>query len=256
MKHLKSVVLLSALGLVSMGFVHPFGNPRVAAEKGRGPLLEGAQMPAEAKKVLLTKCADCHSNETRWPIYARIAPGSWLIERDVMEGRKHMNLSNWGELTPERREVLQAKILQEARSGAMPLPQYRLLHWDAKLTSADLLSLSALGKDGGAVETRAGGTGDAERGRAVFNKRCTGCHAIDANREGPELRGVFGRKAGSLPGFNYSASLKASGFTWNEDSLDKWLSDTDAMVPGSDMSFRVVKATERLDLIAYLKQTK
>jgi len=255
-KNLKAVIVLSALALVSMAFVHPFGNPRVAAEKGRAPLLLGDQLPVGAKKVLLTKCADCHSNETRWPIYARIPPGSWLIERDVMEGRRHMNLSTWAELTPERREVLQSKILHEAKSGDMPPLQYRMLHWDAKLSNADLQSLSALGKEEGSAEARAGGSGDAERGRAVFNKRCTGCHAIDANREGPKLRGVFGRKAGSLPDFNYSVSLKASGFTWNEDSLDKWLSDTDAMVPGSDMEFRVVKATERLDLIAYLKQTK
>ena len=256
MKNLKAVITLSALALVSMAFVHPFGNPRVAAEKGRAPLLQKAQMPVDAKKVLLAKCVDCHSNETRWPIYARIPPGSWLIERDVMEGRKHMNLSTWDELTPERREVLQSKILHEAKSGEMPPLQYRMVHWDAKLSNADLLSLSALGNGEGLVEASAGGLGDAERGKAVFNKRCTGCHAIDANREGPRLRGVFGRKAGSLPGFDYSAQLKASGITWNENSLDKWLSDTDAMVPGSNMEFRVVKATERLDLITYLKQTK
>jgi cytochrome c len=255
-RNLKAAIILSALALGSAVFVHPFGNPRVAANKGRDPLPQGPQLPAGAKKVLLTKCADCHSNETRWPIYARIPPGSWLIERDVMEGRRHMNLSTWTELTPERREVLQSKILHEAKSGDMPPLQYRMLHWDAKLSTADLQSLSALGKDEGSAEARAGGLGDAERGKAVFNKRCTGCHAIDANREGPKLRGVFGRKAGSLPGFSYSAALKALGITWNEDSLDKWLSDTDAMAPGSDMEFRVVKATERLDLIAYLKQTK
>lgn len=256
MKNLKTVILLSILALVSTAFVHPFGNPRVATGKDRDPLLQAAQLPVDAKKVLLTKCADCHSNETRWPIYARIPPGSWLIERDVMDGRQHMNLSTWAKLTPERRQVLQAKILQEAKSGDMPPLQYRLLHWNAKLSNADLQSLSTLGREEGSSEARIGGSGDAEHGRIVFNKRCTGCHAIDANREGPQLRGVFGRKAGTLPGFNYSAALKASGITWNEDSLDKWLSDTDATVPGSDMEFRVVKATERLDLIAFLKQTR
>jgi cytochrome c len=100
------------------------------------------------------------------------------------------------------------------------------------------------------------GIGDAERGKAVFNKRCSSCHAMDANREGPNLRGVFGRKAGKMPGFTYSAALKASGITWNQDSLEDWLSDTDAMIPKNGMGFRVVKAAERSDLIAYLKQTK
>lgn len=256
MKNLQAVIILSTLALVSAAFVQPFGNPRVAAIRGRDSLLQGAQLPVDAKKVLLTKCADCHSNETRWPVYARIPPVSWLIERDVMKGRMHMNLSTWADLKPKRRQVLQSKILQEANSGDMPPLQYRLLHWGAKLSDADLRSLSTLGKEGGLAEARAGGSGDGERGKIVFNKRCTGCHAIDANREGPELRGVFGRKAGTLPGFNYSTALKASAITWNEDSLDKWLSDTDAAVPGSDMEFRVVKAIERLDLIAYLKQAK
>lgn len=256
MRSLQVVIIFSVIALGSMAFVHPFGKPRVAVSKGRDSLLQGAQMPVEAKNVLLTKCADCHSNETRWPVYARIPPGSWLIERDIMEGRRHMNLSAWAELTPERRQVLQSKILQEAKSGEMPPLQYRLLHWDAKLSNADLRSLSTLGKAEGSAEARAAGSGDAARGKIDFNKRCIGCHAIDASREGPKLRGAFGRKAGTLPGYNYSAALKASAITWNEDSLDRWLSDTDAAVPGSNMEFRVVKATERLDLIAYLKQTQ
>jgi cytochrome c len=248
--------VLTTVSLVGAAFVHPFGNPRVEPREGLDTLLKSDHMPADAKKVLVTKCADCHSNETRWPVYARIPPGSWLIERDIMQGRAHMNLSTWSALTPERREVLQAKILQEARSGDMPPVQYRMLHWDAKLSTADLQGLSTLGKEGGSAEARVDGSGDAVRGKAVFDKRCTGCHAMDANREGPKLQGVFGRKAGGLADFNYSATLKGSGITWNENSLDKWLSDTDAMVPGSNMEFRVVKATERLDLVAYLKQAK
>jgi cytochrome c len=96
--------------------------------------------------------------------------------------------------------------------------------------------------------------GDAERGKFVFERRCTGCHAMDANREGPQLQGVYGRKAGSLAGFQYSASLKNSGLTWNPETLDRWLTDPDAMVQGSDMSFATPKAQDRSDLIAYLQQ--
>jgi cytochrome c len=76
--------------------------------------------------------------------------------------------------------------------------------------------------------------------------------AVD--REGPRLAGVYGRRAGSITEFTYSAGLKNSGVTWNDATLEKWLSDPDLMVPDNNMSFSVSKAKERRDLIAYLKQ--
>jgi len=234
--------------------VHPFGDPRAESAKGLGTLLQGAKMPADARAVLVTKCADCHSNETRWPVYARIAPGSWLIERDIVEARKKMDLSRWEQMPVETQQVWAAKIVQEAKSGDMPPLQYRLLHWDAKLSNADVQTLSMLGKSAGGSEATLAGDGDAVRGKAVFEKRCTGCHAMEVDREGPRLKGVFGRKAGSVPGFTYSAGLKSSGVTWNDATLEKWLSDPDLMVRDNNMSIAVPKAEERRDLIAYLKQ--
>jgi cytochrome c len=247
---------LTVAAVVGLGFVHPFGNPRVEPAEGLGALLQGATMPADAKAVLVTKCADCHSSETRWPVYARIAPGSWLIERDIVEARKKMDLSRWEQMPVETQEVWGAKIVQEAKSGDMPPPQYRLLHWDAKLSKADVQTLSMLGKSAGGNEATLGGAGDAARGKAAFEKRCTGCHAMEADREGPRLAGVFGRKAGGVSGFTYSAGLKSSGLTWTEATLEKWLSDPDMVVPDNNMSFSVPKAEERRDLIAYLKQQK
>jgi cytochrome c len=147
-----------------------------------------------------------------------------------------------------------AKIVQEARSGDMPPLQYLALHWDAKLSKADVKALSGLGKSVGETESDLTGVGDVARGKVAFEKRCIGCHAVDADREGPRLAGVFGRKAGSVPGFTYSAGLKKLGLTWNDTTLEKWLADPDAMVPDNNMSFGVVKAEERRDLIAYLKQ--
>jgi cytochrome c len=132
--------------------------------------------------------------------------------------------------------------------------QYRLLHWDAKLSQRDVQALSTLIKSAGASEPGSAGEGDAVHGKAVFEKRCTGCHAMDADREGPRLAGVYGRKAGSVAGFNYSAGLKSSGITWDDATLEKWLSDPDMVVKDNNMSFSVPKAEERRDLIAYLKQ--
>ncbi len=247
---------ITVAAVVSLGYVHPFGNPRVEPAEGLGTLLQGANMPANAKAVLVQKCADCHSNETRWPAYARIAPGSWLIERDIVEARKKMDLSRWEQMPLETQEVLAAKIVQEAKSGDMPPLQYRLLHWDAKLSKGDVETLSMLSKSAGGSEAALAGDGDAVHGKAVFEKRCTGCHAMDADREGPRLAGVFGRRAGSVPGFTYSAGLKSSGLTWTDATLEKWLSDPDMVVKDNNMSFSVPKADERRDLIAYLKQRR
>jgi len=237
-----------------LGSLHPFGDPRVEPAKGLDTLLQGAKMPAEAKAVLVSKCADCHSSETRWPMYARIAPGSWLIESDIVEARKKMDLSRWEQMPANQQDVLTAKIFQEAKSGDMPPLQYRLLHWDAKLSKADVQTLSMLGKSGGGSEATLAGDGDAVRGQAVFKKRCIGCHALEADREGPRLAGVYGRKAGGVAGFTYSTGLKNLGVTWNDATLEKWLSDPDLMVKDNNMSFSVPKAEERRDLIAYLKR--
>ena len=105
-----------------------------------------------------------------------------------------------------------------------------------------------------ATQTAPEQPGDAARGKLVFERRCTGCHALDANREGPQLRTVFGRKAGSVADFKYSASVARLGLTWNPETLDRWLMDPDAMAPGNDMSFATPKAADRRDLIAYLQQ--
>ena len=93
----------------------------------------------------------------------------------------------------------------------------------------------------------------AARGREVFEKRCTGCHALDGARVGPPLRGVFGRRAAAEPGFPYSDALKKAQFTWDEARLDRWLADPDSLIPGNDMSFRLDNAAERSAIIAYLK---
>lgn len=92
-------------------------------------------------------------------------------------------------------------------------------------------------------------------GQDVFEKRCGGCHALDQEREGPRLRGVYGRMAAAVESFDgYSDALKKSKIIWDESSLDKWLTDTEQLVPNNNMAFRVPNADERRAIIAYLKQ--
>jgi cytochrome c len=95
--------------------------------------------------------------------------------------------------------------------------------------------------------------GDAARGQQLYESRCVACHSPDANRVGPMHRGVFGRKAGSLPGYAYSKALEGADFVWNDETLDKWLANPQAFVPGQKMNFKVPKPEDRADLIAYLK---
>ena len=100
--------------------------------------------------------------------------------------------------------------------------------------------------------------GDAAAGEKVFKAHlCFACHRFEAgkNGAGPSLHGVFGRKAGSLASFvRYSPALKRSGITWDERTLDAWIRDPQALVPGNYMSFRgLPDSKSRAELIAYLE---
>jgi cytochrome c len=92
-------------------------------------------------------------------------------------------------------------------------------------------------------------------GRVAFQKRCTGCHALDHEKVGPRLAGVLGRKAGSVPMFPYSDGLKGSNIVWNERLIDQWLTDPESLVPDNDMGFRLNSPDERTAIIAFLKET-
>src|ERR1700731_2398100 len=114
------------------------------------------------------------------------------------------------------------------------------------------LAVLALVASSAVLPFEAGAQGG-QNGQALFEKRCTGCHALDADHEGPRLRGVVGRAAGTVKTFQYSEALKNAKYTWDEAKLDKWLTDTESVVPENDMSFRVPKQEERAAIISYLK---
>ncbi len=99
-------------------------------------------------------------------------------------------------------------------------------------------------------------TGDLENGQRKF-ALCRSCHTITPggpNLTGPNLYGVFGRKAGGLDGYTYSEALKKAGFVWEAAHLDAWLADPRGYMPGTKMTFLGIKeAQDRVDLIAYLK---
>jgi cytochrome c len=97
---------------------------------------------------------------------------------------------------------------------------------------------------------------DAARGKQLYESRCVGCHSIDENRAGPAHKGVFGRKAGSAKGFDYSLALKSSNLIWNERTLDRWLADPESTIAGQKMGFTVPELMDRADIIEYLRIAK
>ena len=116
------VVAILAIQFVPYGRDHV--NPPVHAE----PAWDSPETRALAKRA----CFDCHSNETEWPTYSKLAPVSWLLQADVAGGRAVLNFSEWDRWQEEAKEAA-----DEVLEGEMPLRMYQLMHAHARLTAAD-----------------------------------------------------------------------------------------------------------------------
>ena len=99
---------------------------------------------------------------------------------------------------------------------------------------------------------------DAARGETRFRALCGTCHAVDPSQKkmAAHLKGIVGRKAASVEGANYSAALKASGWTWDKAKLEAYLADPRKALPGTTMMIGVSNAADRADIIAYLETLK
>jgi len=126
------LAVMAPVILVVLSFVHPWGNLR---SESPGVAIESSSKETQA--LLSQKCGDCHSSNTHWPFYSRIAPASWLVEHDVKEGRAHLNFSRWEQYSLDERIDLLSKISSQLRQGKMPLKQYLLLHPEARLTDSE-----------------------------------------------------------------------------------------------------------------------
>jgi len=128
--------LLVSLALVGLIQLVPVSrsNPPVTADQAAPPAVQ---------EVLRRACYDCHSNETVWPWYSRVAPVSWLLAHDVSEGRDALNFSKTGALLPKVLTDLKAEIWQEVSAGEMPPKTYLLTHSHARLSDADREVLGA-----------------------------------------------------------------------------------------------------------------
>lgn len=143
--------LLLAIQLVPYGWNH--SNPAVVAEpKWDTP---------RTRELFFRACADCHSNATKWPLYSRVAPVSWLVYNDVQEGRSKLNVSEWNRPQKDAHEAS-----EELQKGAMPLPIYLPLHPEARLSAGEKAELVA-----GLAATLGGERAGAPGGQAEVEDR-------------------------------------------------------------------------------------
>lgn len=131
---IKKIVWVSILGSILLIQFIPTGRPEVV-DKNENDLLANNTVPDSVALLLKQACYDCHSNQTFYPWYAYVAPVSWLVVRDVKEGRKHLNLSDWESLSKKDKAEHLSDINDEVSMGSMPLVIYPIMHPEARLTA-------------------------------------------------------------------------------------------------------------------------
>jgi hypothetical protein len=130
---LKKILIVIGVILIGIQFI-PVNrsNPTVTQE---------IDAPANVLSILKTSCYDCHSNETEWPWYSKVAPVSFLVAADVRNGRKRVNFSEWDKYDEKKKEKKLEHIIEMVEEGEMPLPNYLIMHSNAKLDSSKIKAL-------------------------------------------------------------------------------------------------------------------
>ena len=119
-----------------------FANPRRTNPPVIHDLMATNAPPPQIAAMLHAACYDCHSYETRWPWYSHVAPMSWQIAKDVADGRKDLNLSDWPADDPKRAAKRLEDMSEEIGYGEMPLKKYTLIHADARFTDSQRKELT------------------------------------------------------------------------------------------------------------------
>ena len=122
---MKKILIVLVVILIGIQFI--------PVERTNPPVSWDINPPANISEILRTSCYDCHSNETIWPWYSKIAPVSFFVAGDVNEGRKHLNFSEWDKYEADKREKILEEIVEEIEKEAMPLTSYTFTHPNAKL---------------------------------------------------------------------------------------------------------------------------
>ena len=139
LKIVKWVLVALACLCVAIQFVRPArSNPTVDELQ---TIFARTQMTPQVTAIFNRSCADCHSSKTTWPWYSNVAPVSWFVVNHVNQGRRTMNLSEWGKLDRDRQDRRLRQICDEVTDGAMPLSSYTPMHPSSKLSAEDKKTL-------------------------------------------------------------------------------------------------------------------
>ena len=143
---MKKILIVSAVIFIGIQFI--------PVDRSNPPVTEEIDAPSNITAILRKSCYDCHSNQTEYPWYAYVAPVSFLVLKDVNEGRRRLNFSEWDMYAKEKREKILEEIMEEAEAGTMPLSIYTLLHPSTKLDPLKVKTLSDwVNKRGGMGKT-------------------------------------------------------------------------------------------------------
>ncbi len=133
-------ILVAACVVLAGAQIIPVDATNPPVEPGQ-TLEVSMPVPREVKSILKRACQDCHSNLTVWPWYSRVAPVSWFLAYHVSEGRRELNLSEWGSYAARRRERKLKEMCEQVTRDKMPLLTYTLGHPQAKLSDQDKRSV-------------------------------------------------------------------------------------------------------------------
>lgn len=141
-RFVRRTIVVALVLFAAIQFVRPATtNPPVDTSRTLAARLTPSH---PAASVIARACHDCHSNETTWPWYSRVAPVSWLVAHDVNEARTAVNFSTWADYGAERQRKVLKESCEEVREGEMPLSSYVLIHPDKKVNAADVRAMCDL----------------------------------------------------------------------------------------------------------------
>jgi hypothetical protein len=140
----RRILLWTAAGLLGLGVTLQF----FPAETTNPAVVSNIDAPPEIDAILRRSCYDCHSHESRWPWYSRVAPVSWWVVDHVRHARADLNFSRWPTFDPQAQQDALDAIAEKVADDEMPLPSYLILHRDARLSEADRETLVRWAREG------------------------------------------------------------------------------------------------------------
>ncbi|MBF6645682.1 heme-binding domain-containing protein [Chryseobacterium indologenes] len=131
----KKIILGLTTILIGIQFFQPLQNK--SDEVTASHIEKVYAVPQNVKAVLVQSCYDCHSNNTHYPWYSRIQPGSWYMAQHIKKGKEELNFSNFGEYSPRKQRNKFRAMAGQVKDGEMPLSSYTLIHRNAVLSQED-----------------------------------------------------------------------------------------------------------------------